>query len=534
MTSSKSLRADTLPSSISLSPPPKQQLPPTPTESESPTKLPHRRKPSFDFFPKRTRGSPRRTSHAVKPGIEYDLPNKPLPLPPSPPRNITNTKPRKWGDRLSSLLPVLTSSSATDSSSANVQRKPVSLSVSGKVSPTETPPPPYKEYDSKHSPPIDPLDTPAATDSDRGSSPPFLSGSEFLLSSDHTSSSDQTALPHAATMPILRTEIPHSALGIDEQPQIASVTGSIARSGSETQLSPMHELPPQTPASRNGSTDEGNGDLRGPRKLRKSSVSPKRPRANSYQPGPSIPVPGITASSTMPLAELRGRSVSSHPTLSVTEISAPPSMPPPPIPRPSSRGVSPKSASQSPNRNRIRKSWMPGGRSRSNSVEVSSPIAKMQAWIMTEESTSEYNPSFLKNAEKVNSLHLPIMYVDANIHLTRSPSYGMRTAMCSSTSTPEAVAVALASKCLNLQSAPHIYSTSCWPLNLHQRLDTVQEVLVAEIACLLTMLVAFTRRRLVKLMTILVNSSYICRWRDLRPQHIWWRLAKAVTMSLIV
>lgn len=47
---------------------------------------------------------------------------------------------------------------------------------------------------------------------------------------------------------------------------------------------------------------------------------------------------------------------------------------------------------------------MPGGRSRSNSVEVSSPNAKMQAWIMTEESTSEYNSSFLRNAEKVPEL----------------------------------------------------------------------------------------------------------------------------------
>lgn len=46
---------------------------------------------------------------------------------------------------------------------------------------------------------------------------------------------------------------------------------------------------------------------------------------------------------------------------------------------------------------------MPGGRSRSNSIEVSSPNAKMQAWIMTDENTSEYNPTFLKNAEKVKS-----------------------------------------------------------------------------------------------------------------------------------
>ncbi|KAJ6790383.1 hypothetical protein PWT90_04221 [Aphanocladium album] len=402
MTSSKSLRADPLPSSISLSPAHKQKLPPSPTESESPTKSPHCRKPSYDFFPKRNRGFPRRTSHAMKAGIEYDLPKEPLP--PSPPSNITNNKPRKWGERLSSLLPMLTSS-ATDSSSTNITRKPITLSVHGKVSPTSTlPPPPYKEYDSKHSPPIDPLDTPATTDSEKGTSPPSLTGGEFLLSSSNMLPSDQADLTQSATMPILQTEIPHSALGIDEQPQIASVTGSIAQSGSEAQISAMQDAVPKPPASRNGSTDEGLGDLRGARKLRKNSASPKRPRANSYQAGPSIPVPGIKPSSTMPLAEIRGRSVSSHPTLSVPDIGAPPAMPPPPIPRPSSRGVSPKSGGQSPNRGRIRKSWMPGGRSRSNSIEVSSPQAKMQAWIMTEENTSEYNPSFLKNAEKVPEL----------------------------------------------------------------------------------------------------------------------------------
>ncbi|OAA73841.1 hypothetical protein ISF_00742 [Cordyceps fumosorosea ARSEF 2679] len=205
-------------------------------------------------------------------------------------------------------------------------------------------------------------------------------------------------------MPALGTEIPHSVLGIDDQPQIASATAFAAQSSAEFQLSPHEEASSQDPPSRNDSPDGETGDLRGPRKLRKSSDSLKRPRANSYQAGPSIPVPGIRASATMPLSEPRGRSVSSHPTLSVTEIGAPPAMPPPPVPRPVSRGPSPKSANQSPNRGRLRKSWMPGGRSRSNSGDVSSPNAKMQAWIMTEETTSEYNPSLLKNAEKVPEL----------------------------------------------------------------------------------------------------------------------------------
>ncbi|OAQ96475.1 hypothetical protein LLEC1_07926 [Akanthomyces lecanii] len=397
MTSSKSLRADMLPSSISLSlsPAKQQQLPPSPPESESPTRSPRRRRPSYDFFPAHNGGSPRRTSHAVKP-IKYDLPK--APPPPSPPRHIAKNISRKWGERLSSLLPMLTSSSsATDLSSASIRRKPVGLPEPGKVSPTQTPPPPpYKEYDSKHSPPIDPLDITANTGSERGPSPPPLAGDATLFKNNNM-------LPQSATMPILQTEIPHSALGIDEQPQIASATSPIAQPSYGAQLSPLPETTPPKPAPRDGSP-EGAGELRGPRKLRKNSDTPKRPRANSYQAGPSIAVPGVRSSSTMPLYYLRGRSVSSHPTLSVTEIGAPPSMPPPPVPRPSSQGPSPKGTNQSPNRGRLRKSWMPGGRSRSNSIEVSSPSAKMQAWIMTDENTSEYDPTFLKNAEKVPEL----------------------------------------------------------------------------------------------------------------------------------
>lgn len=399
MTSSKSLRADTLPSSISLSlsPAKQQQLPPSSTESEGPTRSPRRRRPSYDFFPAQNDISPRRTSHAVKP-IKYDFPK--APLPPSPPKHTAKNKSRKWGERLSSLLPMLTSSSsATDLSSASIRRKPVGLPEPGKVSPTETPPPPpYKEYDLKHSPPIDPLETTVNTGPKRKPSPPLLPGDAIL-------SSNNNMLPQSATMPILRTEISPSALDIDEQPQIASATSPVGQSSYEAQLAPLQEITPQKPTSRNGSPEEGAGDLRGPRKLRKNSGSPKRPRANSYQAGPSIAVPGLRSSSTMPLSDLRGRSVSSHPTLSVTEIGAPPSMPPPPIPRPSSRGPSPKRTNQSPNRGRLRKSWMPGGRSRSNSMEVSSPNAKMQAWIMTDENTSEYNPALLKNAEKVNFSH---------------------------------------------------------------------------------------------------------------------------------
>ncbi|XWW99785.1 hypothetical protein V2A60_007797 [Cordyceps javanica] len=299
---------------------------------------------------------------------------------------------------------MLTPSSATDLASASIRRKPVALSEPAKDSPTNTPPPPYKEYESKISPPAAPTDITVSDDSERRlSSTPSLHGGEFLLTNSSMPPS-QGWLAQSATMPILQTDIPHSALGIGEQPQLGNATGFIAQSSSEPQLSSLEEALPESPPSQDGSTDHSPRDLTGPRKLRKNSDTPSRPRANSHQPGPSIPLPGVRSSSTMPLPESRGRSVSSHPTLSVTDIGAPPSMPPPPVPRPPSRGVSPMGANQSPNRGRLRKSWMPGGRSRSNSVEVSSSNAKMQAWIMTEENISEYNPSFLRNGEKVPEL----------------------------------------------------------------------------------------------------------------------------------
>lgn len=414
MTLSKSLRANTLPSSISLSSIQNQQSSPSSScfDPDTPPRNTPRRKPSYDFFPLRSRTSPQRTSHrAVKHDIKGGLPEEPLqPSTPSQAannNNHNNNKSRKWGERFSSLLPVLTSPT-TDSPTTSVLRKPVPLLSPAMPPPTESPPPPpYKEHDARQSPDVEALDTPVTTDSERGPSPPALSGSDFLLSSSSNSitmlPAFQFEFPQSVTMPILQSEVQHSPLGIDQHPQIASIEGPLTASSSEGHLSPLQEPAAEIPPDRHGSIDEGTDELRGPRKLRKNSPSTARPRANSYQAGPSIPVPGIRPSATMPVAEARGRSVSSHPTLSVTEISAPPSMPPPPIPRPNSRVSSPKSATQSPSRGRIRKSWMPGGRSRSNSVEVSSPAMKMQAWVMTEESTSEYNPSFLTNADKVTT-----------------------------------------------------------------------------------------------------------------------------------
>ena len=107
--------------------------------------------------------------------------------------------------------------------------------------------------------------------------------------------------------------------------------------------------------------------------------------------------------------------------------------PPPPVAlldsaRMASRGPSPRSNasnSQSPSRGRLRRSWMPGGRSRSNSEEVGKK-STMQAWVMTEETASEYNPTFLRNGEKVNTVMPQVTVTDLLILLSRSPNSGTR------------------------------------------------------------------------------------------------------------
>lgn len=69
-------------------------------------------------------------------------------------------------------------------------------------------------------------------------------------------------------------------------------------------------------------------------------------------------------------------------------------------------GSSKGDASQSPTRGRLRRSWLPGGRSRSNSMDVSNTNTST-AWVLSDDTQAEYNASFLKNGEKVSDVALP-------------------------------------------------------------------------------------------------------------------------------
>ncbi|KAG5984031.1 hypothetical protein E4U55_006260 [Claviceps digitariae] len=130
-----------------------------------------------------------------------------------------------------------------------------------------------------------------------------------------------------------------------------------------------------------------------------------RPRTNSlFQPKLTDSPPNLLATRQLspvlapaPASELRGRrSISAQTSLA------------PSVSLPNISNVRPGSShngSQSPTRGRLHRSWLSGGgaRSRSASVDVSRQHTS-EAWVMSDDAQPEYNPTFLRNAEKVPEL----------------------------------------------------------------------------------------------------------------------------------
>ncbi|KAF4123410.1 hypothetical protein GMORB2_6111 [Geosmithia morbida] len=101
----------------------------------------------------------------------------------------------------------------------------------------------------------------------------------------------------------------------------------------------------------------------------------------------------------------RGRQASLTPSLtaqspksSVNRVSSLPLSPPQIVTSPS------EAVGQSPSRGRLRRSFMPGLRSRSASGDAASSANKQTAWVVSDGSKADYNPAFLKNGEKVPEL----------------------------------------------------------------------------------------------------------------------------------
>lgn len=291
-----------------------------------------------------------------------------------PPRPLEKTK--SWSNRLTALLPSLIINE-TDS----ISRKPISSLPPPPAS--APPPPPYNLHDPK-----------GAMPGDVENVPPPLPGRPQKL-------------PVSASTPTLQMDAIRSAPAVPN-PQIMS---PIPPSPEMKRATLIKQAPPlKVPSQSSPQQAAGAPQLdEAPKanKLQKDSGE-NRPRHNSLQqPGPNANFPNLHPLSGAG-SEARGRrSVSAQhpggpaqggPLGNTTRVSTLPTLLPSAAASPQERTGS----SQSPSRGRLRRSWLPGGRSRSNSTDMSQQGAKPYAWVISEGAQAEYNPAFLRNGDKVS------------------------------------------------------------------------------------------------------------------------------------
>ncbi|KID66756.1 choriogenin Hminor, partial [Metarhizium hybridum] len=309
---------------------------------------------------------------------------------PSPAQPLPNPhfqKSPSWGLRLSSLVPLLTPDTA-DTHPVSVNRKPVAANM---IPPPQTPPPP-------------PYVASEAEDERSGSR------SRTTTSVEASGSAEAAVHPQESPRAQIRAQIRTvPPIPESEPPEVPEFAISFSTHQTPEILAPIPPSPDsrhaaltkQKPAIQpdtwrvSGAADNENESQK-QAKLQKDNYKP-RPRRNSlFQPKLPEPQPGnIYPRQMSPNPESRGRrSVSGQMSLAPSgSVSL----------APNSRSASSHDGSQSPTRAKLRRSWLPGGaRSRSNS-EVTNGV-KPEAWILSEDTHAEYNPSFLKNGEKVPEL----------------------------------------------------------------------------------------------------------------------------------
>ncbi|KAK1451822.1 choriogenin Hminor [Colletotrichum melonis] len=343
---------------------------------------------------------------------EKEKPSEPVLAPTRPPNN---RKSRSWGNRLSALFPSLI------------------------IQPTDQPqtqsPPAQPQLQQQHQVPIHrkplPDDTPpASSPSDSAPSyhtaehptvrPVTSSGLGLGIAPTASESLDPPppAAPSDAPPPIPRKIAPApldsstiSSPAADQplvsppQPPTPTTPNMMAAP------LPPSEAPPPIPAKlrkeKNLPTPPAvshNNDAPSPRavshpeatspaKLKKENATEPRKRSSSFLENrkSAFPMLGVRA----PSPDARGRSTSAHPPGARTDTG--------------SSHHTGSNESHSPTRDerrgRLRRSWLPGGgRSRSNSHDVSAAIKNSQAWVLSPDTPGEYNTSFLLNAEKVPEL----------------------------------------------------------------------------------------------------------------------------------
>lgn len=462
-------------------------------------------------------------------------------VPPQPRSAAPNRKSKTWSNRLSSLLPSLMLPS-TDS-----------VPVVPKQPTTAPPPPPVAAAAAAQTPistPTSaPVDTPALTksstptdNSPTSSTPSIVETPTIRMTGDDdyslgfvqpTKQSPQGSPPTLPTLPAQDSDTldisrsgnnPQIMAPIPPSPEMSRVAPSIP---SAPTIAPPAVPPPAVPAAGEQSPVEQNADSLKVGKLRKEKPDTRR-RSSSLQHLASEipPMLGLKSRTDSPAPELRGRRASS-----VQPASARGSPSSSRVPS-ASINVRPGSSkgAESPTRGRLRRSWMPGGRSRSNSVDVSAQSAA-SAWVLSDDTRAEYNASFLKNAEKVR-FSLRELVAKLTCHL-RSQSSGTRAATSTFSCTPVLADAGRPSKFPSSPSAHRTSSTSSFRPNLIPLpVGAEDAVLEAETVSVSKMQLVSCPRPVPRLLlTLLANFDYTCLRHHHQDRPRWQHPARALNKS---
>lgn len=339
------------------------------------------------------------------------------------PSKSTNRMSRFWGNRLSSFLPSLVVPSEAAESPAQ------------KAVPT----PPVPAAPSAPAPAATAAVSPAPT---KSSSPTDTSTTTNTAGTPPTTVDDSaSSTTQSIIEPTIRMQneyhdaVSHQHHGQNQFGQAGSPPSpdSIPTRGSDSldgQLSPNPQImapippspevqratmspqepnmpPPPIPTSPSEGFNSGGG------KLRKENPA-ARTRSGSLQHAPSNSYGGgeihaLKTRATSPAPD-RGRRASSvqSPNNRNSDTKSRVVSTPLAIRPGSSKGEA--NQNQSPTRGRLRRSWLPGGRSRSNSMDVSNKNTST-AWVLSDDTQAEYNASFLKNGEKVSDVTPPLKLI---------------------------------------------------------------------------------------------------------------------------
>ncbi|KAI3586576.1 hypothetical protein IWW34DRAFT_781967 [Fusarium oxysporum f. sp. albedinis] len=328
-------------------------------------------------------------------------------------QSTTNLSPTKgstrWRNRLSSFLPSLVLPSEPTPKSVPTPPVPAAPSASASAVTAAVSPAPTKS-----SSPTDTSTTtntaatpPTTVDDSASSTTPSIIDPTVRMTSDY-----HDALPHQA-----HGQYQPGHAGSPPSPDSIPTRGSDSLDGSlnpqpqimapippspEVQRATMSPQepnmpPPPIPTSPSDNVSSGGGKLRKENPAARSrSGSLQHTSSNSN--GDSIQALKTRQTSPVPDRGRRSSSVQSpnsrNNNTKSRVVSTPLAIRP---------GSSKGDASQSPTRGRLRRSWLPGGRSRSNSMDVSNTNTST-AWVLSDDTQAEYNASFLKNGEKVPEL----------------------------------------------------------------------------------------------------------------------------------